>query len=66
MTIKEDFGKIASNNYEEEIDNVSVYLNSMEEFIQQKIELFKIMKNTLDKVKNNVKNAEELTAKLRY
>ena len=45
---------------------MSVYLNSMEECILQKIELFRTMKNSIDRVKNNVRNAEDLTARVRY
>lgn len=66
-SMREDYRNIGeSQHYEEEIDNVSHYLQEMERFIHDKEELIHIMKTNCTKLRAETRTAEIVTAKLRH
>ena len=67
MTLKEDYRKASHSNasYEEEIEGVNSYLDRMEEYIKQKMEIYAHMQNNLERMKGSAKNAEHFTMQMR-
>ena len=66
MNSEEDFKQMSRVGYENEIEDVNYYLDNMESYIKSKMDIMIKMRNNLEQIRRESKNAENLTMKLRY
>lgn len=62
MCLKEQL-RSSSNSYEEEIQDVNVYLERMDNCIRLKLEVFKQMQSNLEKMRSATRSVEAITRK---
>lgn len=63
---KQEKQGMLGNCYEDEIEIINEYMNKMERIASQKIEIYNTYKANIEKVRGNIRNAEDLTARLRF